>query len=75
MAEMSVENLAAEIQALLDNGWIPCGVCDGRAYGNRMRDASSVIPHSCENCENCGFIHPFLSFDEYREQIRGRMTS
>jgi hypothetical protein len=63
---MTTEKLAAEIQVLLDNGWLPCGTCEGKAYANRV---PGVEPCLCNDCDDFGFLHPFLSWEEWQEQI------
>jgi hypothetical protein len=67
---MDVNTLAAEIEILLSSGWLPCGTCEGKAY--RLPPGSGKEPYPCADCENNGFIHPFLSWDEYQEQLAER---
>ena len=69
---MTTEQLAAEIQSLLDNGWLPCGTCEGKAYANFVPGRG---PHACADCDSCGFVHPFLSMEDYKAQMAERKAA
>lgn len=66
---MTTEELAVRIQSLIDDGWIPCGTCEGLAYSNFVPGRG---PHACDDCDSCGFVHPFLSMEEYEAQVAER---
>lgn len=64
---MTTEELTAAISELLASGWLPCPQCEGKAY--RLPPEAGKAPYLCDYCDDCGFLHPFLSWEEYQEQL------
>jgi len=49
------------------DGCLPCPDCGGTG---EVDDSGDLVP--CASCEGERFFHPFMSFEEYAEQVRER---